>query len=1116
MAGAGTQSSQAWKLRELPRLIESAEGFPGVVASLRAGHSATIDGAWGSSCALVAAALAVHVPATLVVVASHVADLEDLRDDIATFSGPSAPIFPPLDRLAREQRVTDEAYGERLRLLRLLSAPEPPRIVVTSIQALLEPVPAPAALAEQSRTIRVGETVPLDQIVGWLSEHGFVRRDAVELPGELSVRGGIVDAYPPDLPAPVRIELFGDEVESIRSFDIETQRSLEQLASLRLLAARPVEPAAAARSAGLVHLTACLPRGSWFLLIEPNDLVEQGRHYLKRLDDPRGSFTVEGNLEQVLRLPSIYLTAIGSSSLEATSHLRIESIERFSGELGRVKRELDDATALDEVLIACHNEAEAKRLAEVFADCEVARSGRLHLDIGHVRAGFRMVAAAPGAGWAEPAAPPGQADTPGDSGTPRRQPSAPSIVVLSDHELFHREEVRRPAPRRRYESRAIDSFLDLEVGDFVVHLAHGIGLYRGMELLEKRGQVEEQLVLEFQDGTRIYVPVSKIELVQKYVGGSRAAPTLSRIGSSSWERRKGKVAEAVADMAGELIELQAARASQPGIAYPEDSGWQANFEAAFPYEETEDQLRALGDIKADMARSRPMDRLICGDVGYGKTELAIRAAFKAVDYGKQVAVLVPTTVLAEQHFRTFTGRMAEFPFGIAVLSRFKTRAEQHEILRRLEAGGIDIVIGTHRLVQDDVRFHDLGLVIIDEEQRFGVEHKEKLKALRRTVEVLTLTATPIPRTLHLSLLGIRDISNLEIAPHDRLAIETRITRFDPALVRNAIVRELNRDGQVYFVHNRVHSIAAIADRLQQIVPEARILIGHGQMGEHDLEKTMLDFVEHRGDILVSTTIIESGLDIPNANTIFINDADRYGLADLHQLRGRVGRYKHRAYAYLLVDPNRSVTSGAIKRLKAIEEYSELGAGFKIAMRDLEIRGAGNILGAEQSGHIVSVGYELYCQLLDNAVRRLKKQPLESWLDVTIELPWRNYLPPSYVPGIRQKIEIYRGLSRLGDPAAVGEFRRELEDRFGPVPDPVANLLELAELRILAKRWQIDTIRLEGEFIRFGYRDRAAIERLARGSKHRVRIADAASAYAAVEKTGANRAGLARQIKAVLQ
>jgi transcription-repair coupling factor (superfamily II helicase) len=657
-------------------------------------------------------------------------------------------------------------------------------------------------------------------------------------------------------------------------------------------------------------------------------------------------------------------------------------------------------------------------------------------------------------------------------------------------------------PRRRLESRAIDSFLDLAEGDLVVHVGHGIGRYRGMQVLDNKGHTEEHLILEFRDGVRLFVPATKIDLVQKYVGGASTEPDLSKLGGTSWQRRKEKVHEAVLDLASDMIALQAQREAQPGTAFPPDSDWQAEFEAAFPYQETPDQLTSQVEIKRDLQRSRPMDRLVCGDVGYGKTELAMRAAFKAVDNGKQVAVLVPTTVLAEQHFRTFGQRFAEYPFVVEGLSRFRSGGEQRSILDRLGKGGIDILIGTHRLVSSDVQFKDLGLVIIDEEQRFGVEHKERLKRLRQTVDVLTLTATPIPRTLHLSLLGIRDISNLETPPADRLAIETHIARFDPKLIRHAVLRELNREGQVFFVHNRVQTIGGIADQLQRIVPEARLTIAHGQMAEGELESAMVRFVRRECDILVATTIIESGLDIPNANTIFINQADNYGLADLHQLRGRVGRYKHRAYAYLLIDAERAITPNAARRLKAIEEFTELGAGFKIALRDLEIRGAGNILGTQQSGHIAAVGYELYCQLLENAVRELTKQPRRTPLEVTIELPWPAYLPRDYVPGQRARIEVYRRLARVRQLGRLEEFRQELRDRFGAIPEPAEWLLRLAELRLLASRWRVATVHLEkpaeGYFgptdLVLGYRSSRLIQTLAARSEDRVRIVDEQSAY----------------------
>jgi transcription-repair coupling factor (superfamily II helicase) len=668
-------------------------------------------------------------------------------------------------------------------------------------------------------------------------------------------------------------------------------------------------------------------------------------------------------------------------------------------------------------------------------------------------------------------------------------------------------------PRRRLESRAIDSFLDLAEGDLVVHVSHGIARYRGMQLLDREaangkarpgtsGRAEEHLVLEFKDGVRVYVPASKIDLVQKYVGGAKTDPELSRYGGTAWGRRKARVQEAVLDLAGDMIGMQALREAQPGIAYPPDTEWQAEFEASFPYRETPDQLTTAAEIKADMQRARPMDRLVCGDVGYGKTELAVRAAFKAVDNGRQVAVLVPTTVLAEQHFRTFSQRLSEYPFVVECLSRFRSAGEQRRILERLAAGGVDVIVGTHRLVSADVRFKDLGLVVIDEEQRFGVEHKERLKKLRQTVDVLTLTATPIPRTLHLSLLGIRDISNLETPPPDRLAIETRICRFDRQLIRHAILRELNRDGQVYFVHNRVQDIDQVADTVRSIVPEARVAVGHGQMGEGELEEAMLRFVRREVDVLVATTIVESGLDIPNANTIFIDQADHYGLADLHQLRGRVGRYKHRAYAYLLLDGERAVTPAGVRRLKAIEEFTDLGAGFKIALRDLEIRGAGNILGTQQSGHIAAVGYELYCQLLENAVRQLRQQPLRTPLEVTVDLPWPAYLPRDYVPGQRLRIEAYRRLARVRKPERLDDFRQELRDRYGPLPEPAEWLLRLAELRLLATRWKVARVHLEKPAegvvgptdVVLGWRNKKRIEELAARSGGRLRVVDDVSAY----------------------
>jgi transcription-repair coupling factor (superfamily II helicase) len=1067
---------QFGSLKDLTRMIQRAEGFHPVVAALRNRHGATVDGAWGSSGALVAAALGLHAPQTLLVAIAHPRDVDGWAADLASFAGLTPAVFPAWDNLPSDQTLIDDVAGQRLRILNQLEAGQAPRYVLTTIQALIQPVPDRSVLAGQRHALKKGQVIDPDALAGWLLEHGFRRTEAVELPGEFSRRGGILDVFSPDADSPLRVEFFGDQVESIRQFSPATQRSMAELDRTELMgigAERPGrdgngQPAQAIPYTG--HLCDYLPADSWTVIVEPEEMEEQGKHSLERVADPRGLFSVAGVFKQLLRFPNTKISALPLPSVETICHLQVESVERFSGDVAKLRDELDSAASDDRVLIACHNEAESKRLGEVLATGKLALSERLHLVLGRIRAGFRMV----------------------DAG----------VTVLSDYELFHREEVRQVLPRRRLESKAIDSFLDLAEGDLVVHVSHGIARYRGMEILEKNGQTEEHLILEFREGTRVYVPASKIDLVQKYVGGARTEPELSKFGGTAWQKRKDKVAAAVIDLASDMIGLQALRESKPGVAYPPDSDWQMEFEASFPYEETPDQLTTLGEIKQDLQRSRPMDRLVCGDVGYGKTELAIRAAFKVIDNGKQVAVLVPTTVLAEQHFRTFSQRLAEYPYVVESISRFRSQAEQKRILERLARGGIDIIIGTHRIVSADVQFKDLGLVIIDEEQRFGVEHKERLKTLRQTVDVVTLTATPIPRTLHLSLLGIRDISNLETPPPDRLAIETRIARFDPELIRHAVLRELNRDGQVYFVHNRVYNINDVANRLRQIVPEARITIGHGQMPENELEQAMLGFVRREADMLVATTIIESGLDIPNVNTIFINQADNYGLADLHQLRGRVGRYKHRAYAYLLLDGERGVTPNAARRLKAIEEFTELGAGFKIAMRDLEIRGAGNILGTQQSGHIAAVGYELYCQLLDGAVRQLKHQPLKTHLDIAIDLPWNAYLPRTYIPGQKLRIEVYRRLARLRRLERLTDFRQELRDRFGPCPEPAEWVVRLSEIRLLAARWQIASIHLEEVLDKsagtldlvLSYRSQRKMRELAERTEGRLRVVDDSTAY----------------------
>jgi len=1068
-------------LEELVGRLEAQRGFAEVLASLTAGHASTLGGVWGSSCALVAASLVRHAPGPLVVVWPHIDDLDDFAADLTLFSSVKPESFPAWERDQGEKVMYDEIYGERLRVLKQLAGGTPPKLIVTSIQSLLQPVPSRAKLAERTRQIRRGEVLNVSDLLTWLAKGGFQNTSAVELPGEFAPRGGIVDIFAPDWYDPVRIELFGDEVESIRRFEVATQRSLESLESIDITL---LAPDASDRE----HFAGYLPAGSWFYLVEPNDIEEEGRRYLERLDRPQDFHGVASTMRQVTRFPSITAASVAAGSLDTTCHLGIESVERFSGEITKVRDELDAAmgagdSSAREVHVVCQTEAECERLKEVFAPTKLAAAGRLHFRIGHLKNGFRLV--------------------------------ADRIALVSGSELFHRADLNRPTRRRL--GRVIDSFLELREGDYVVHLSHGIGRYRGLQLLEKAHQAEEHLVIEFHGDTKIFVPASKIELVQKYVGGSKKSrPTLAHIGGRLWTKQKEAARAAVTDLAADMLELQAARASRPGIRFSSDTAWQREFDASFPYLETPDQLTAIGAIKSDMQQPRPMDRLLCGDVGFGKTELAMRAAFKVVDNGHQVAVLVPTTILAEQHARTFKARMAEFPITIASLSRFCTAKETREILAGLADGSIDVVIGTHRLAQHDIVMHNLGLVIIDEEQRFGVEVKERLKAVRQTVDVLTMTATPIPRTLHLSLLGVRDISNLETPPDDRLAIETRVTRFEPELVRHAVMRELNRGGQIFFVHNRVQDIQKVAHKLSEIVPEARIGIGHGQMGEGELEKVMLDFVDHKFDLLLATTIVESGLDIPNANTMFIDEADRYGLADLHQLRGRVGRYKHRAYCYLLIDPQKHLSSTAARRLRAIEEFSHMGAGFAIAMRDLELRGAGNILGTQQSGHIAVVGYELYCELLEQAIRKLKHMPAKVSVDVNVDLPIESYIPRNYVPDMRLKIDLYRRIARLGTLAEWEDLAAELVDRFGPRPAEIERLLKLALLRIWAHDWGINQVHIEDGFVVFGYTDRTRIDSLAKSRGGKLRVVDDKSAYLPVGKDVIETGQVLDTVEALLQ
>ena len=1022
----------------------------------------SIDGVWAGAVAPLLAGWNTKKAVTVLVVAPQLAEAESIAAEYSELTGVNADVFPTGSEETELESLAQQETAQRLHVLSRLykyeGAGSPP-FVASTLPALLQSVPSPESLEGDKRLIKVGSDIDLPNLQKWLVETGYHATSSVQLPGEFALRGGILDIFPPDEVLPIRVELFDQEVESLRTFDVVSQRSIEKRDSLQLIAVQ----GSVAQDGSLLDY---LPSDTIVVILEQRGVSAAAEAFLHRIPFPDRFSSPQTVWAQLSKFQTIFASQLAEDGyLGELIRNPLGSVERIGGDLERLGQDVDANCKDRQIVVVALNEGEKERLTELLSPSEAAQQKRLSIVVSQLQNGFEVL--------------------------------PDGLVVLTAGQLLRRTHVRRITKRTK--SKPIDSFLDLRQGNLVVHLSHGIGVYRGTELLEKHGQKFEHLVIEFDGGTKVFVPSSKIELVQRYVGGTKSKPKLAKIGGQAWARQRKAAERAVQDMAVELLELQAQRNSQPGVTFAGDSIWQSQFDASFSYVETPDQLTAIDAVKSDMTRSRPMDRLICGDVGFGKTEVAMRAAFKAIDSGYQVAVLVPTTVLAEQHYKTFRQRMAEFPFDIEKLSRFCTTKAQRETNKGLASGRVDIVIGTHRLASKDIKFYNLGLLIIDEEQRFGVEIKERLKKMRSNVDVLTLSATPIPRTLHMSLVGVRDISNLETAPEDRLSVETRTVRFDEEIIRNAILRELNRGGQIYFVHNRVQDIEEVAARLKRIVPDARLIIGHGQMAEGELEQVMVDFIEHKYDILLATTIIESGLDIPNANTIFIDEANRYGLAELHQLRGRVGRYKHQAYCYLLVDRHKHLSPDASRRLHAIEEYSQIGAGFGIAMRDLEIRGAGNLLGTQQSGHIAAIGYELYCQLLGNAVRELTHQPPKLSVEVEVDLPVQAFLPERYVPQLRDRIDIYRRLSRIADVRELDDVRDELQDRFGKITKPVKTLLQIAELKVDASIWFVKSLQVEDDYLVMTYSNRQRIDHLAKMHDGRLRVVDNQKAYWLTER-----------------
>jgi transcription-repair coupling factor (superfamily II helicase) len=1025
-----------------------------------------VEGTWGSFARLLAGHVAKTLHRPIVYVCAHIDDADRAFDDLKTFGPDHIELLPAWEGEEDLADATDETRGERLRIVSLFAAApgadaaRGDMVIVAPVQAICQPIPKLSALEASSLRLRVNEMADPEAIIEWLVVNNFERVDAVDLPGQFARRGGIVDIYAPltngaiqktevtnqqsAIPNPqsqaVRIEFFGDTVESIRQIDLDTQRSTHEVRGINIIAA-----ASKAVIEQRELFTNILPDDTIVIVEEPGEVQEVANVFLARLENPGRLYPWAEIHSSMARLAQAHICRFATAQPDAILKLDIKSVQQFerkaaslwAGHKAALEELVQRANQGSEVFLYCESPAEVQRVTEIVKEIGSEPPRSFHLPLGYVHQGFVI--------------------------------ESLNTIIVSHHELFGQYALRRHE-RAAHATAPVDSLADLQPGDHVVHASYGIGKFLGTETIEDERGKAEYLTIEYADGIKIQVSVQNIALVQKYIGTSPKRPTLSKVGSKRWQKQKEKVAQSVRDLAAEMLEVQAKRQAMGGIAYDEDSSWQMEFEESFPYQETPDQATAVSEIKADMQASIAMDRLLCGDVGYGKTELAMRAAFKAVEGGKQVAVLVPTTVLSVQHGRTFAERFADFPITVEVLNRFKTGRQAREIIAGARKGEIDILIGTHRLLSGDVAFKDLGLLIIDEEQRFGVEHKERLKKMRVNVDILTMTATPIPRTLHMALLGLRDISSLTTAPLDRRSIVTSVAAYNQDLIRKAILRELNRQGQVFFLHNRVQSIDKKAWEIGKLVPDARIDIAHGQMGKRELEDAMINFVLGHTDVLVCTTIIESGLDIPNANTIFINDADRFGLAEMHQLRGRVGRYKHRAYAYMLLPNSRPVSPVAAKRLKAIEEYSHLGAGFRIALRDLEIRGAGNILGAEQSGHIQMVGYQMYCEMLAEAVREMKHEKAEPVPAATIDLGFATYIPKNYIPIDRQRMDTYRKIAVSRTPADVQQIQAELADVYGPLPEEVTRLLEIAELRIAASKHGIRSIIASPNDLIFTFKD----------------------------------------------
>jgi transcription-repair coupling factor (superfamily II helicase) len=1049
---------------------EQQAGFPTFREWLRKGAGGVVAG-WtglgGSSKAYLLARWAETRPGPGLIAVASPERADGLVEDLRFFLGPRTEhlyLFPQWETMPYDDiPVHPEIVRERVKALYSLSR-DAEALVVAPVRALMQRVLLPGKLGEALFPIAVGDEIDRDRLVDFLDRGGYGPVRIVEKRGEYSLRGAIVDIYSPLYDDPLRLEFDGDRLASIRRFETETQRSLNLLGEALLLPAR--DDGGEDPSGSLLDY---LPEEAAVFVDEEEALARDGEAYSGEIRDHyekalarRGSALPPEKIylpfaevrERLERRPRICLQEgpLAPAVCREVLPCRMESSEDLRREIRAALtagRGRSDGSPFGVLLkrfrgweerglrrfIVSHTPAQAERLREllsgygvearlekrsVFAEAVKASRDGMTLLVGSLSAGFQN----PEEGW----------------------------VLLTEEEIFG--ERRRLREGRARSGSYVTSASELKEGDFVVHSDYGIGLYRGLSRLAFEAAAHDYLVLEYLDADKIYVPVDRLNLIQRYVGASGKVPKLDKLGTGAWQKAKRKAKAAVEEMVKELVDLYAARQAFNGFAFSSPDQFYREFEATFDYEETPDQTKAIEGVMRDMGQVRPMDRLVCGDVGYGKTEVAIRAAYRAVIDGKQVAVLVPTTVLAQQHLETFRNRFKTYPVVIEVMSRFRSPREQKEVLARVKEGKVDIVIGTHRLLQKDVVFRDLGLVVVDEEHRFGVLHKERLKQLKKLVDVITLTATPIPRTLQMGLSGFRDLSLIQTPPQNRLAIRTSVVRYDDDLIREAVRREFARGGQVFFVHNRVQNIYAVAAHLKELLPEASLGVAHGQMKEGELEKVMLRFVNREHNLLVCTSIIESGLDIQGANTILINHAERFGLADLYQLRGRVGRGSHQAYAYLLIPGDLVLSRDAMERLRAIQELSELGSGFKLALQDLEIRGAGNLLGPTQSGHIAAVGFEFYAQMMEKAVKEIRGEEVPDEITPEIDFPLPAFLPEGFVEDPSERLNLYRRLSSCRSEEEVEEIGTELEDRFGRLPEETRNLLDVIRVKILLTRLAI--------------------------------------------------------------